>query len=175
MIGIYKITNKISGKFYIGRSNNVFDRIKAHIFSLKRGNHPNSFLQEDCSKIGIGNFGFEILEFCTLTELKMKEAIYIQKLKAEELGYNKEGYFVLPPTEVLKNARESLIKKSFKKITLKDPKITYLEEEAVEKMLAIFNNDIEMVREVDEIFIVPNKYKSLKSIPYIFLLEDIQE
>ena len=30
MIGIYKITNKISGKTYIGQSNNIERRFKEH-------------------------------------------------------------------------------------------------------------------------------------------------
>ena len=37
MIGIYKITNKINGKIYIGQSMNIERRLKEHMKLIKEG------------------------------------------------------------------------------------------------------------------------------------------
>ena len=60
--GIYKITNKINNKCYIGKSSNIEERWKYHINnrnSLKEYNKP---LYRAFRKYGIENFSFEIIE-----------------------------------------------------------------------------------------------------------------
>ena len=41
--GIYKITNKINGKFYIGSAIDFIKRKKEHIYWLKKNNHHNKY------------------------------------------------------------------------------------------------------------------------------------
>ena len=75
MIGIYKITNKINNKSYIGQSVNISKRWYEHL--NKRGN-PNLPLYKDFDKYGSDNFTFTILEHCKKEELNEKEIYYIK-------------------------------------------------------------------------------------------------
>jgi len=59
--GIYKITNIINGKFYIGSTIN-FSRRKAEHFCRFRKNKGNSIIKNALIKYGVENFKFEILE-----------------------------------------------------------------------------------------------------------------
>ena len=45
--GIYKITNQVNGKIYIGQSQNVYERRMEHFVALRRGNHSNRDMQRD--------------------------------------------------------------------------------------------------------------------------------
>jgi group I intron endonuclease len=59
--GIYKITNTINNRIYIGSSNNINKRKSAHFYSLKNNKHPNQFLQNDYNKCGEESFVFEVI------------------------------------------------------------------------------------------------------------------
>lgn len=82
--GIYKITNKLNGRIYIGSAKRFKERWSQHTQSLKRGKHSNKFLQADFNKSGEGAFVFEVIE---VTEGKCKE----ERLLIEE-GYLKQYY-----------------------------------------------------------------------------------
>ena len=56
---IYKITNKINNKIYIGQSNDVHKRILSHISGKKNG---TSVIHNAIKKYGAENFEIEILE-----------------------------------------------------------------------------------------------------------------
>lgn len=86
MIGIYKITNLINNKIYIGSSKNLTRRLKNHFSSLKRNKHGNSHLQFSYNKYGLEYFNSEIIEECDLNILIQREQYYIDLLKPE---YNK--------------------------------------------------------------------------------------
>ncbi|MDR0676617.1 MAG: GIY-YIG nuclease family protein [Elusimicrobiota bacterium] len=81
--GIYKITNKINKKCYIGQSIDIEKRWQRE----KTGN-CNKFLKDDFVKYGIDNFDFEILEECKFEDLNKREKFYIQKFNSKETGYN---------------------------------------------------------------------------------------
>lgn len=90
MIGIYKITNLINGKVYIGQSTNIKRRWKDHRSSAF---NPNSEdyeypLYRDVRKYGFKNFLFEVLEECNEYELNEKEKFYIAKHDSYKNGYN---------------------------------------------------------------------------------------
>lgn len=61
--GIYKITNIVNGKFYIGSSINIKKRWTVHINHLRKNKHCNRFLQASFLKHGEENFKFDIIEF----------------------------------------------------------------------------------------------------------------
>lgn len=85
--GIYKITNKISNKSYIGQSIHIFQRWREH--STGRGNEE---LYEDLQKYGIQNFTFEILDICENQEqINEKESYWIEFYKSNLNGYNKSA------------------------------------------------------------------------------------
>ena len=93
MIGIYKITNKINGKIYIGQSIHIEKRWKEHRRHYKLLRNKGKVLYQAFDKYGIDNFQFEVLEECVASELDEKEKLYITKLnslvgKGEETGYN---------------------------------------------------------------------------------------
>ena len=89
-IGIYKITNKINGKVYIGQSINIYSRWYAH----KSMGKPNSIysykpLYRSMIKYGIKNFAFDIIEECCKELLNEKEQYYISLYNSmTPNGYN---------------------------------------------------------------------------------------
>ena len=73
MVGIYKITNNINNKIYIGQSVNILARWQQH----KQAN-DNFPIHLAIRKYGIDNFSFEVIEECPQEELNEKEKQYIQ-------------------------------------------------------------------------------------------------
>src|SRR6478735_2273370 len=63
--GIYKITNLISGKCYVGSARNTAGRIATHKYNLKNNKHFNSHLQAAWNKYGEQSFTFEVILHCT--------------------------------------------------------------------------------------------------------------
>lgn len=76
--GIYKITNKITGDFYIGQSTNIKTRFSQHR-SLNKT--PKSELNKAIVKYGKENFTYEIVEMCSKEKLLEREAYYIKELQ----------------------------------------------------------------------------------------------
>lgn len=61
---IYKITNKINHKMYIGKTNyaDPYDRFKEHIRDSKKERCKNRPLYRAMNKYGLENFEFEVIE-----------------------------------------------------------------------------------------------------------------
>ena len=94
MIGIYKITNTINGKFYIGQAIDIEERWKSHRRNSlnsksKEYNYP---LYRAIRKYGIENFSFEIVEECSIEELNEKEIYYIGEFNSYIHAENSQGY-----------------------------------------------------------------------------------
>ncbi len=88
MIGIYKVTNRLNGKIYIGSTTNAKVREEMHFKDSMielRSKYP---IYKDMLEFGKGNFKFEMIEECSEDELESKEAEYITKYNSVELGYN---------------------------------------------------------------------------------------
>ena len=86
MIGIYKITNKLNGKVYIGQSNNIERRFKEHI---NKRTTAWSSIRPAILKYGVENFSFEVLEECSIEELNKREEYWIKYYGSfGEKGYN---------------------------------------------------------------------------------------
>lgn len=85
MIGIYKITNLINQKIYIGQSTDIESRWEDHKFYSQK---ENTAIQAAFKKYGISNFSFEIIEECRKEELDAKEIYWIAKYDTYNNGYN---------------------------------------------------------------------------------------
>ena len=85
MIGIYKITNKINGKSYIGQSIDIERRWREHKKNIGSSKNP---LYLDFKKYGLENFSFEILEECKVKDLDEKEIYWIKRYDSHNKGYN---------------------------------------------------------------------------------------
>ena len=82
MIGIYKITNKINGKIYIGQSNDIQRRFKEHCYKKETP------IEKAIHKYGKDNFNFEIIEECPLNQLNERETYWILFYDSVTKGYN---------------------------------------------------------------------------------------
>lgn len=85
MIGIYKITNLLNRKIYIGQSINIQNRWEDHKYY---SSNEHTALQAAFKKYGISNFSFEIIEECSKEELDEKEIYWIKFYDSYNNGYN---------------------------------------------------------------------------------------
>ena len=88
MIGIYKITNIVNNKSYIGISTDIEDRWCQHKSQYNWQREKNKTLYQAFQKHGLENFTFEVLEECKITELSEKEKYYVNKYDTYHNGYN---------------------------------------------------------------------------------------
>jgi len=88
--GIYKITNTITNKFYIGSAKDFDTRWNRHRSNLSNGTHCNVYLQRSYNKYG-DVFEYSILEYALYDSyIEALEQQYIDKLDARnpDIGYN---------------------------------------------------------------------------------------
>ena len=88
--GVYKITNKITGDFYIGSSANIMIRWANHKCVSYWRAQPNSKLYKDMAEFGLDNFKFEVIE--ETADLKEREQYYIEQLKPSYNNYRAKGF-----------------------------------------------------------------------------------
>lgn len=88
--GVYKITNIVNGKIYVGSSNDVKSRWWQHEHALESGTHGNTHLQNAWNKYGgRKNFNFEIIEECQPAIQFEREQFYLNLLNPfGDNGYN---------------------------------------------------------------------------------------
>ena len=72
VVGIYKITNLINNKVYIGQSKNIEQRWAEH-----KSSKQNIHLHSAFCKYGLENFKFEIIETPEIEELNTRERYWI--------------------------------------------------------------------------------------------------
>ena len=88
--GIYKITNLINNKVYIGQSIHIEKRWSDHHNRPYNPNSPdyNCTLYKAIRKYGIDSFSFELLEECSSQDLDEREIYYIDFFNSYYEGYN---------------------------------------------------------------------------------------
>ena len=111
---IYKITNNINGKIYIGQSKSPNIRFSAH---EKRKSGSKS-LQEDIKKYGIENFSHEILEYTE--DYSNRERYWISYYNSNKTGYNKSKGGEEPP---VRYGEDNFFTKYSKEIVLEIKKL----------------------------------------------------
>lgn len=96
-VGIYRWTNLINGKIYIGSSSNLGKRFSGYlssIFLTRESLKTKSLIYSALSKYGYSNFKLDILEYCDPKELLVREQYYLD--------------LYLPDYNILKTAGSSL-------------------------------------------------------------------
>lgn len=87
--GIYKITNLLNKKVYIGQSVDVKTRWANHIkASLGIDSIAHSKVHDAMAQDGVWNFTFELLEKCDKPMLNEREKYYIGFYQSNLYGYN---------------------------------------------------------------------------------------
>ena len=86
--GIYKIINKINGKYYVGSSSVVCNRWYKHLWYLKNNCHPNIHLQSAWNKYGESAFDFIVVEKVPKEKLIEIEQKYLDTIEKDKC-YNK--------------------------------------------------------------------------------------
>lgn len=87
--GIYKITNRLNNKSYIGKSINVEKRMQRHTFKSEHRRFPNKTLYKALEKYGVDSFDFDILESdVPKDKLDEREKYWIQYYDTMKNGYN---------------------------------------------------------------------------------------
>lgn len=88
--GIYKITNLVNNKSYIGKSIHIPRRFLEHRSPNEWKRNSNKPLYLAFKKYGLENFTFEVIERCSKEELNDKEKYWIAQLDTQnpDKGYN---------------------------------------------------------------------------------------
>jgi group I intron endonuclease len=82
--GIYKIINKIDGKYYVGSSQNIQYRWTERKRQLNNNCHHNDFLQRAWNKYGSNSFDFIVLESTDIDKTLLVEQKYLDIQKIEQ-------------------------------------------------------------------------------------------
>lgn len=110
--GIYKITNKVNNKFYIGSAIDLKHRSRQHKHMLNSNSHSSKYLQNSYNKYKSENFYFEVIEYCSNEQLLIREQHYIDTLNPKynmcpfahnQLGYKHSPESILKMKESSKN------------------------------------------------------------------------
>ena len=89
--GIYRITNTITGDFYIGSSKDAKRRWKEHKCKSRWKKYPNNPMYLDMQKYGTDKFVFEVLAEIEADSLKEAEQQFIETLKPTYNSCNAKG------------------------------------------------------------------------------------
>ena len=129
---VYKITNVITGDFYIGSSKNIKRRWAEHKCQSTWRNNPNNQMYLDMNKYGLDKFSFQILEEVEIEQLKEMEQQFIETLKPTYNRNRADGWDV----ERYKEYQEEYRKTDKSKEYQKQYQLEY------ENQLCLYNSEI---------------------------------
>ena len=116
IIGVYKITNTVTGDFYIGSSKDVKSRWAKHKCLSKWKEYPNNPMYLDMKKYGVEKFVFEILAEAEPEYLKEAEQQFIDLLKPTYNSNNAKGLDVDKYKEYKKEYNKEYRKKYYNQL-----------------------------------------------------------
>ena len=86
---IYKITNIINGKVYVGKTNFTPERRwKEHKWALNRTKQSKMAIHQAMLNEGIEHFQFDVIEECRESDVIQREIHWINELNSHKEGYN---------------------------------------------------------------------------------------
>ena len=138
IIGIYKITNTITGDFYIGSSKNVKRRWREHKYTSRWNKCPNNPMYIDMRKYGVDKFEFEILEEVEIEKLKETEQQFIETLKPTYNNYRANGLDI----ERYKETKKEYMKEYQKSDKGKEAQKKYQKSDKRKKYQNKYNNQL---------------------------------
>lgn len=80
--GVYRWTNKVNGKTYVGSSVNLGRRL-SNYYNLNYISSSKMLISQALIKYGYGNFTLEILEYCDRSDTLSREQYYLDLCKPE--------------------------------------------------------------------------------------------
>ena len=89
---VYKITNTITGDFYIGSSKDVKQRWRHHKCPSRWNDNPNNPMYIDMKNYGIDKFDFQVIAEVEPEKLKETEQEFIEKLQPTYNNYRAKGF-----------------------------------------------------------------------------------
>lgn len=147
--GIYKIINIINGKYYVGSSYDIKNRIRKHFELLKRNSHHSIHLQNAYNKYGKKSFIYETLELCNKNELLIIEQKYLNEIINWKNSYNINKFASGGGYDLSNHPNEKVIRKKISvSNTGKHTKPFIINEIYYEKLkdaANIFNVDIKTI------------------------------
>jgi len=127
-IGVYKISNTLSERYYIGYSKDIDRRFCVHRSKLRKNCHDNIFLQRAYNLDGEDKYKYEIIHICnTEAEAKDIELQYLSDLsirgKLYNLNYNNSGGDLMSHHPEKEKIRKQILKshaETIKNMTLEE-------------------------------------------------------
>lgn len=149
---IYKATNIVNGKVYIGQTTNTLEyRKRQHLSETKSEKKKNTYFHNAIAKYGIDSFDFTIIDTAnSILQLNLKEEFWIDFYRSnnKEYGYNLDSGG--------KNCKKS---NSTKELLREHTKSLWTNNELAEKMRAGLQAGVEAMKarkgESNVIFICP--------------------
>lgn len=85
---IYVITNKVSGKQYVGQTRDLKQRVLLHMLETRRDRSYNN-LYRDINDLGVDNFSIKAIEYTSMENSDLREMYWIKELNTlHPNGYN---------------------------------------------------------------------------------------
>lgn len=131
--GVYKITNLINNKSYIGVSIHIEQRWREH-----QNGKGSAELHKDIIKYGLKNFSFEILEECDEKVMYLKEPKWIKYYNSYKNGYNQNPGGINSNLQAIKVTKKTVYCYDLKGNFLK----TYESLNEAERLTGVPNSNI---------------------------------
>lgn len=101
--GIYKFTNKVNGKSYVGSASYLDSRKRTHLRDLRAGTHYNTKFQAAWNKYGAQAFDYSVIELVDdMGLLRAREQHWMDALNVVAEGYN-----ILPKAGSMSNYKHT--------------------------------------------------------------------
>jgi group I intron endonuclease len=136
--GIYKLTNLVNNKFYIGSARDLYKRASDHFCKLRKGIHKNPHLQASYNKYG-NVFKFEVIKLIVNNEELFKaEQYFIDELNPQyNINRKATGHYIKHTIE----ARRKISESQYKTVIQYTRDGVYIREfPSVKSVLELYNN-----------------------------------